>query len=75
MAEDSNSRTRCKEEQWPHLEERRNVLPIELDHLEVCEAVDTTHVESHDGQYDTQGYQHLAEWNYEHRHGNQDRCY
>ena len=48
------------------LQEGRNSVAEDGDHLKVGERVDGTHVETHDGQHESEGRKHLAERNDEH---------
>ncbi len=56
-----------------HLQEGRDGLPVELDHLEVGEAVDAAHVDAHDGEHEPERAEHLAERDDEHAERDQRR--
>lgn len=57
------------------LEERSNCLPVELDHLEVGETVDTSHVDAHDGKHEPQSSQHFTKRDDEHAQWDQGGCH
>ena len=49
-----------------YLEKGGHRWPVNLDHFQVGEAVDTAHVKSHNGKDNTKSSQNLTEWNYKH---------